>query len=171
MSSKERNLSTVPELDFSQLSEKSISIVVSEWNDDITFSLRNACLETLKKFGISEDNISVEYVPGTFELVYGSSLANQKHHPDAIVALGCVIKGETDHDKYINNAVSTGLMQLNLMLKKPVVFGVLTPNNKDQALDRAGGQYGNKGVEAAMTALKMLELKRKCSEQSQKIGF
>ncbi len=171
MSSKDKNLSDVKQEDFTALADKSIALVVSEWNEDITFSLAKACKKTLEKEGISSNRISVDYVPGSYELVMGSSLVNTKYNPDAIIALGCVIKGETDHDKYINQAVANGLIQLNIFLKKPVVFGLLTPNTKEQALDRAGGKYGNKGVEAAMTALKMLKLSSTINENTKKIGF
>ncbi len=171
MSSANKNLSDVKPADYGDLSNKVIAIVVSNWNEDITYSLRDACIRTLKSNGISEQNICIEYVPGAYELVYGVSLSNSKHKPDAIIALGCVIKGETDHDKYINQSVATGLMQLNLMLKKPVIFGLLTPNTKQQALDRAGGKYGNKGDEAAITALAMLRLQEESTTHNSKIGF
>ncbi|HWA34758.1 MAG TPA: 6,7-dimethyl-8-ribityllumazine synthase, partial [Cyclobacteriaceae bacterium] len=81
--------------------------------------------------------------------------------PDAVICLGCVIKGETKHDEYINNAVANGVTQLSLSIKKPVIFGVLTPNNLQQAKARAGGKHGNKGVEAAVTAIRMVTIKRR----------
>lgn len=133
-------------------------LVVSEYNSNITFALRDACIETLTKHGVKEKNIKIMFVPGTFELPCGAQTLNTQIKADAIICLGCVIKGETLHDEYINHAVAIGLMQLSLDLKKPVIFGVLTPNTLQQAKDRAGGKHGNKGVEAAVTAIKMVAL-------------
>lgn len=171
MSSANKNLSDIKDTDYGDLSKVKIAIITSDWNEDITYSLRDACIKTLVEAGVPKDSIFLEQVPGAYELVYGTTLANAKHKPDAVIALGCVIKGETDHDKYINQAVASGLMQLNLMLKKPVVFGVLTPNTKQQALDRAGGSHGNKGVEAAHTALRMMRMTQESSTSNSKIGF
>lgn len=137
---------------------KKVTVIVSEYNEDITFSLRDAAIETLLKHGVEEEDILLSHVPGTFELPSAAALLNRKDSPDALVCIGCVIKGETDHDKYINHAVAQGLVNLSLQISKPVIFGVLTPNTHQQAVDRAGGKHGNKGVEAAVTALKMLAL-------------
>jgi 6,7-dimethyl-8-ribityllumazine synthase len=97
-------------------------------------------------------------VPGTFELPYAAKQLATKGQ-DAVICIGCVIKGETDHDVYINSSVAHALQQLNLQYNMPFIFGVLTPNTEVQALDRAGGKHGNKGTEAAITALKMMNLK------------
>ncbi|MEX0812481.1 MAG: 6,7-dimethyl-8-ribityllumazine synthase [Chitinophagales bacterium] len=134
------------------------SVIVSEYNSDITFALRDAAIETLLKHHVKEEDILLDHVPGTFELPSAAAMLYKKYKPDALICIGCVIKGETDHDKYINHAVAQGLVNLSLEILKPVIFGVLTPNTHQQALDRAGGKHGNKGVEAAFTALKMLGL-------------
>jgi len=132
-------------------------IVVADYHTDITFSLRDAAIKTLIKHGASESDIEEVHAPGTFELPLAAAhlLSGGK---DAVICLGCVIKGETDHDKYINHAVAKGIMDLNLEYGQPVIFGVLTPNTKQQALDRAGGAHGNKGVEAAIAAIKMVNM-------------
>ncbi len=110
---------------------------------------------TLKEHGVREDDIYIQVVPGTFELPYAAQKLIKDEKLDAAICIGCVIKGDTDHDKYINAAVTNAIMDLNLKHELPVIFGVLTPNTKQQALDRAGGKHGNKGVEAAVSALKM----------------
>ena len=94
-------------------------------------------------------------MPGTFELPFAAKVLAETHHLTGVICLGCVIKGETDHDIYINTSVANALQQLNITFDIPFIFGVLTPNSEQQALDRAGGKHGNKGVEAAVTALKM----------------
>lgn len=134
---------------------KQFGIVVSEWNAEITLSLLSAAKATLLQHGVKEQDIHVKYVPGTFELVFGAKQHAQYHHLSAVICIGCVIKGETKHDEYISMSVAHGLQLLNAHQNIPFIFGVLTPNTMEQALDRAGGKYGNKGVEAAITALKM----------------
>lgn len=133
-----------------------VGIVVSEYHEEITNALLQSAVETLLKYEVKEENIVVDYVPGAYEMPLGALQLFQRHQVDAVITLGCVIKGETDHDKYINHAVAQGLMDLNLKYAKPFVFGLLTPNTMQQALDRAGGKYGNKGAECAIAALKML---------------
>ncbi len=103
----------------------------------------------------------VNYVPGSFELTLGAQLMAEKKKFDAIICLGCVIQGETKHFDFICNAVANGITQLNIKYNLPVIFGVLTPNSWQQAKDRSGGKHGNKGVEAAITAIKMVALKNK----------
>ena len=136
--------------------EGQFGIVVSEYHEEITSALLQGAIDTLLSHEVKQENIHVKYVPGAYELPLGCLLLNKKHGLDAVIALGCVVKGETDHDKYINHAVAQGLMDLNLKYAKPFVFGLLTPNTMQQALDRAGGKYGNKGAECAIAALKML---------------
>lgn len=135
-------------------------IVVSAYHEDITMPLYDGCKETLIKHGTPAAQIQTVFVPGAYELVGGAHQVLRTQQLDAVICLGCVIKGETDHDVYINHAVAEGLIQLNLQHHRPVIFGLLTPNNRQQALDRAGGQYGNKGIEAAITAIKMADLYR-----------
>ncbi len=134
---------------------KVFGIVVAEWNKHITFELLKGCIETLKQHQVDEQDIHIYYVPGTFELPFAAKKLAQSHHLSSVICLGCVIKGETDHDVYINNSVAYALQQLNMDFDIPFIFGVLTPNNEQQAIDRAGGIHGNKGIEAAVTALKM----------------
>lgn len=134
---------------------KSFGIVTAEWNKDITFELLRGCIDTLKLHGVQEEDIHLSFVPGTFELPYAAKALAKQQHLSSVICLGCVIKGETDHDVYINTSVANALQQLNLSFDIPFIFGVLTPNNEQQAIDRAGGKHGNKGVEAAITALKM----------------
>jgi len=135
-------------------------IVVAEWNFEVTSALANGAVETLKKHGAIENNITIKYVPGTFELPLGGQFFAELNNVDAIILLGCVIQGETRHFDYICEAVAQGTKDLNLKYNMPFIFGVLTTNNQQQAIDRAGGKHGNKGDEAAVTAIKMVELKK-----------
>lgn len=146
------------ELDLIQdISKKRFGIVVSEWNEKITSALLSGAKETLLKHGVKEENIFVTYVPGSFELTYGSKYMAEGEYLnlDAVIALGCVIRGETPHFEYVCQGVTQGITLLNATHKIPFIFGVLTTDTEQQALDRAGGIYGNKGVEAAITAIKM----------------
>jgi 6,7-dimethyl-8-ribityllumazine synthase len=130
-------------------------IVVSEWNQEITSALLEGALKRLKKHGVREEHILVKTVPGSFELPYGARLLAEEFSPHAVICLGCVIRGETSHFDYICQGVTQGITALNLNQPIPFIFGVLTTENQQQALDRAGGKHGNKGDEAAVTALKM----------------
>lgn len=134
-------------------------IVVAEWNFDITSALAKGAISTLQKHGATEENILIKYVPGTFELPLGAQYFAEMENVDAVILLGCVIQGETRHFDYICQGVTQGTTNLNLKYNKPFIFGVLTTDNQQQALDRAGGKYGNKGDEAAVTAIKMVHLK------------
>ena len=133
--------------------------MVSSYYEEITGALQKGCLETLLKYGVKQKHIFVQSAPGTFELPLAAKWMWGKKKADAVICLGCVIKGDTDHDLYINQAVSNAIMQLGLQTGAPFIFGVLTPNNMQQAKDRAGGKHGNKGVEAAIAALSMLSAK------------
>ena len=144
--------------DFSNLEKNKIGIVVSEWNKDITSNLLKGAQDKLIELGVKNENIKISWVPGSFELVYGCKELS-KQNLDAIIAIGCVIKGETDHYDFICEAVSNGIMQLNISCTIPIIFCVLTDHNKNQSLDRSGGKHGNKGVEAAIAALKMISYK------------
>jgi 6,7-dimethyl-8-ribityllumazine synthase len=140
------------------LSKKKFAIVVAEWNEEITDALYQGAYEGLLQLGVSKKNILRKNVPGTFELTLGALKMAEKKDIDAVICLGCVIQGETPHFDYICQAVAYGITELNIRTKKPVIFGVLTTLDKKQAEDRAGGKYGNKGEEAALTAVKMLEI-------------
>ncbi|HEY9045704.1 MAG TPA: 6,7-dimethyl-8-ribityllumazine synthase [Ohtaekwangia sp.] len=138
------------------LSRKKFAIVVAEWNSEITEALYSGAVESLIKNGVKKENIIRKTVPGTFELTLGSLWAAEDKSISAVISLGCVIQGETPHFDYICQAVAYGITEVNIKTKKPVIFGVLTTLNKQQSMDRAGGKYGNKGEEAALTAISML---------------
>lgn len=138
------------------LAKKKIAIVVAEWNEEITEALYEGALTCLKNHGVKKNNILRRTVPGSFELTTGALWMAEKKNVDAVICLGCVIQGETPHFDYICQAVAYGLTEVGIKTKKPVIFGVLTTLNKSQALERAGGKVGNKGEEAALTAIKML---------------
>jgi 6,7-dimethyl-8-ribityllumazine synthase len=135
-------------------------IAVAIWNQDITISLRDATIKTLTDNGAREEDIKVAYVPGTFELTYAAKLLSKQNIYDAIICLGCVIEGETKHFDLICESVAQGLTQLNIESETPVIFGVLTTYNLDQAKDRSGGKLGNIGDEAAITAIEMAALRK-----------
>lgn len=135
-------------------------IVVSEWNTEITEALYEGARSTLLKFGVSEYDVVRRNVPGSYELTLGAQLMAERKEFDAIICIGVVIQGETKHFDFICGAVGQGLTNLNIKYNLPVIFGVLTPNTMQQALDRAGGVHGNKGDEAAITAIKMAALKK-----------
>lgn len=137
---------------------KKIAIVVSEWNSNITENLLQGAYDTLLKFGVSSQDISIQRVPGSFELTFGAKTLIEKIHPDALIMLGCVIQGETPHFTYVCQSVTQGATELNIKYDVPVIFGLLTTTTLEQAKDRAGGRHGNKGDEAAITALKMIAL-------------
>ncbi|NNE29341.1 MAG: 6,7-dimethyl-8-ribityllumazine synthase [Saprospiraceae bacterium] len=171
MASSLKNLSKYNPEDIPDSSEINIGIVVSDWNEEITHALYEGCFETLTKHGVKEENIHTVQVPGSFELPSGAKLLASSEKVDAVICLGCVIKGETPHNEYINQAVATGLTTLSVMSGKPFIFGLLTPNTMEQAKDRAGGKHGNKGVEAAVTALRMVHLKKDLQSSPKGIGF
>lgn len=158
MSSADKNLSEFIAKNLPDISNKLFAIVVSEWNEEITGALYEGAYNTLIAYGAKDENIFKAEVPGSFELSLGSQKFAQREDIDAVIALGCVIQGETKHFDFICQAVANGITEVGLKYNKPVIFGVLTPNNMQQALDRAGGIHGNKGDEAAFTAIKMLGL-------------
>ncbi|MCB0598674.1 MAG: 6,7-dimethyl-8-ribityllumazine synthase [Lewinellaceae bacterium] len=171
MASTLKNLSEYNEANVPSAEGLSFGIVVSEWNSKITHSLYEGCYDTLLKHGAKEDDIHLLQVPGSFELAVGAKMLADEHKSDAVICLGCVIKGETKHNEYINYAVANGLTSLSLFYSRPFVFGVLTPDSEEQALERAGGKHGNKGVEAAVTAIRMASLKKGMKGSKPKIGF
>lgn len=155
----EYDLTSVP----SAVSMK-FAIVVAEWNYEITGALAQGAVDTLKKHGATEQNIEVKHVPGSFELTLGAQYMAEFTDADAIIILGCVIQGETRHFDFICQGVTQGITQLNMKYNKPFIFGLLTTDNQQQALDRSGGRLGNKGDEAAVTAIKMLALKEELTK-------
>ncbi|OFY75350.1 MAG: 6,7-dimethyl-8-ribityllumazine synthase [Bacteroidetes bacterium RBG_19FT_COMBO_42_7] len=135
-------------------------IVVADWNHEVTNALLDGATTTLKKHGATEKNIVVRHVPGSFELTLGAQFLAEYDDLDAVICLGCIIQGETPHFNYLCQGVTQGITQLNLEYNIPFIFGVLTTLDLDQALERAGGRLGNKGAEAAITAIKMAALQR-----------
>lgn len=171
MASSLKNLSEYNEDNIPSGKDKTFGIVVSDWNRHITHALYEGCVEALKKHDVAETNIHIVQVPGAFELPAGAKMLAGYHKLDAVICLGCVIKGETSHDEYINQSVANGLMTLGLASGIPCIFGVLTPNTEEQAKERAGGKYGNKGVEAAVSALRMANLRSSLKSTKSSIGF
>jgi 6,7-dimethyl-8-ribityllumazine synthase len=156
MSSANKNLSEFRTNELPEIQHKKFAILVSEWNEEVTNALYAGAYETLIKHGAQEKNIISQTVPGSFELTLGAQKMAQKPDIDAVICLGCVIQGETKHFDFICHAVAQGITDVSIKFNKPVIFGVLTPNTQEQAMDRAGGKHGNKGDEAAITAIKML---------------
>ncbi len=164
MASSQKNLSTYTSDNLANIENVRFGIVVSEWNDEVTEALYAGAYDTLIKHGARKEHIVKTYVPGSFELSLGCQLLAQDERFDAVIALGCVIQGETKHFDFICDAVAHGITEVGLKYNKPVIFGVLTTNNLKQALDRSGGKHGNKGDEAAITAIKMIGFKNKISK-------
>ncbi|MEZ4793855.1 MAG: 6,7-dimethyl-8-ribityllumazine synthase [Gelidibacter sp.] len=160
MATKKQNLSSYDKATIPNAKDFRFGIVVSEWNANITDNLSKGAFETLVKHGVLEKNILIWNVPGSFELVYGSKKMMEQN-VDAIIAIGSVIQGDTKHFDFVCEAVSQGIKDLNVLHDTPVIFCVLTDNTMQQAIDRSGGKHGNKGVEAAVTAIKMAELRKK----------
>ena len=157
MASALHNLSSYDPSTVPDGSQWKIGIVVSEWNEDVTGALLQGAYDTLLKHGVQAQNITVKTVPGSFELVYGSAWMTQQTDVDAVIAIGCVIRGDTPHFDYICQGTTQGLAELNRKAVVPVIYGLLTCNTLQQALDRCGGALGNKGDECAVTALKMIQ--------------
>ncbi len=141
--------------------DKIIAIVVSEWNLPVTNNLLMGAVDTLIAAGVTEDDIIIEYVPGSVELTFGAKTLIEDTMAHAVIVLGCVIQGETAHFDYVCDSVTQGITTLNLEYDTPVIFGVLTTNNQEQAEARAGGSHGNKGEDCAIAALKMIALQEK----------
>lgn len=159
MATENKNLSQYDKNTLPNVSNLSFGIVVSEWNEDITEGLYQGAFDTLTDNDVNPENIIRWNVPGSFELIYGCKKMMEKHPGlSGIIAIGSVIQGETKHFDFVCEGVTQGIKDLNILGKMPVIFCVLTDNNKQQSLDRSGGKHGNKGVEAAVAAIKMTEL-------------
>jgi 6,7-dimethyl-8-ribityllumazine synthase len=154
MSSVHQNLSEIKNLPDS--AGKKIAIIVSKWNDSITNALLDGAVKTLLSANVKQVDIVIKEVPGTFELPFGAQQMIRSIKPDAVICLGCVIQGETRHFDFICDATANGIMRVSLDNELPVIFGVLTTDTMQQAVDRSGGLHGNKGIEAAATALQLL---------------
>lgn len=159
MATANTNLSNYDKTALPNSADFKIGIVVSEWNSEVTDGLLEGALHTLVECGVLKENITVYKVPGSFELIYAAKKV-QSSGVDAVITIGCVIQGETKHFDYVCAGVTQGVKDLNIQNDVPVIFCVLTDNNKQQSLDRSGGKHGNKGVEAAITALKMIDFNR-----------
>lgn len=161
MSSSLKNLSDFSHIQVGSAENLKFAIVVSQWNAQITGALLNGAYKGLLDHGATEENIELIEVPGSYELISGSDIALRNTAFDAVITLGCVIQGETRHFDFICDAVANGIAQVAIKYNKPVIFGVLTTDNEQQALDRAGGKHGNKGEEAAITAIQMALIHKK----------
>lgn len=160
MATKNHNLSDYDINSVPDATGMKFGIVVAEWNENITASLLDGAKQTLMKNGVFPEDITVMTVPGSFELVYGASQM-VKTGMDAVIAIGCVIRGDTPHDRYICQGVTSGLARLNAVQDVPVIYGLITTLDMEQAEERAGGKMGNKGDECAITAIKMVDFKRR----------
>src|SRR5688572_28299474 len=165
MATAEKNLSDFNKEEIPNGADFKIGIVVSEWNGDITSNLLKGTLQVLKESGVEDDNIVVKYVPGAFELPLGCQMLLESDEDiDGVVAIGCVIQGDTKHFDYVCQAATQGIMHVNLEYNTPVSFCLLTDNTKQQSIDRSGGKHGNKGIECTVACLKMVALQNKLEE-------
>ncbi|HLS96884.1 6,7-dimethyl-8-ribityllumazine synthase [Sphingobacterium allocomposti] len=155
MSSSLKNLSDFSHMEVGRAEGLKFAIVVSQWNAQVTGSLLDGALRSLQQHGAKETDIEVVQVPGSYELISGADIILRNREIDAVICLGCVIQGETRHFDFICDAVANGIANVSIKYNKPVIFGVLTTDNLEQAMDRAGGKHGNKGEEAAVTAIQM----------------
>jgi 6,7-dimethyl-8-ribityllumazine synthase len=171
MASALKNLSQYVVENIPNASDFVFGIVVADWNAEITHALYEGCYDTLVQHGANPDKIYTFQVPGSFELPAGARMLAGQHNPDAVICLGCVIKGDTNHNEYINQAVANALAQMSIASGRAFIFGLLTTNDHQQAVDRSGGKHGNKGVEAAVTAIRMAALRKNSSGGKKSIGF
>lgn len=171
MASELKNLSAFEGSEIPDATEMKFGIVWAEWNYEITNGLMQGAYKTLIKHGAKPENITTKTVPGAFELPLGAQYLSESGNIDAVICIGCVIQGDTKHFDFICDAVAKGITNLNLKYNKPFIFGVLTTNTMEQAKDRTGGKHGNKGDEAAVTAIKMLALRDSFELNKTKIGF
>lgn len=167
MATKNKNLSAYNPKEIPSAKKMKFGIVVSDWNDVVTHALLDGAYKTLIEHGAKEENILVKHVPGTFELTLGAQFMAEYADLDGVICLGCVIQGETRHFDFICQSVTHGITELNMNYNIPFIYGVLTTNDMEQAQERAGGKHGNKGVEAAITAIKMAELQKEMEEMEE----
>ncbi|MFT5754993.1 MAG: 6,7-dimethyl-8-ribityllumazine synthase [Flavobacterium sp.] len=158
MATENKNLSNYDKKTIPNVKDFRFGIVVSEWNDDVTEGLYKGAFDALVDCGAVSENILRWNVPGSFELIFGAKKMHEEAGVDVIIVIGSLIKGETMHFEYVCEGVTQGIKDLNLMYDIPTIFCLLTDNNKQQSLDRSGGKHGNKGVEAAIAAIKMVTL-------------
>lgn len=171
MATENKNLSYYDNETIPNAENMRFGVVVSEWNKNITEGLLNGALQALKENNVPEENILIHWTPGSFELALGAQHLLEFTTVDGVIALGSVIQGETKHFDFVCQGVTQGIMDVSIKYNKPVIFGVLTDNTLQQAIDRSGGKHGNKGIECAIACIKMIDLKKKLSEPKPKVGF
>lgn len=157
MATEGHNLSAYDKTKVPNAENMRFGIVVSEWNSEITNGLYQGALDALTDCGAQPEHIKTFHVPGSFELIYGCKKVLT--YVDVVIAIGSVIKGETKHFDFVCDGVTQGIKDLNVLHNTPVIFCVLTDDNKQQSLDRSGGKHGNKGAEAAIAAIKMADFR------------
>ena len=170
MSTKDRQSASFDSSRITDIDKLQIGIVVAEWNKDITDGLLSGAKQELLDSGIQENNILVHYVPGSYELPLGAQFILE-YTGVAVICLGSVIRGETAHFDFVCDSCNQGIKDVGLKYNSPVMFGVLTDDNKEQSIARSGGKLGNKGNEAATAALEMLALKQSLNKPKGKVGF
>lgn len=161
MATENKNLSHYDKNTIPNAKDFRFGIVVSEWNGHITGGLYQGAVDTLIDCGALPENIIKWDVPGSFELIYGAKRMMDTQNVDCVITIGCVIKGETMHFEFVCEGVTQGIKDLNVICDIPVIFCLLTDNNEQQSIDRSGGRHGNKGIEAAITAIKMTDLRQR----------
>lgn len=171
MATAKVNLSALESIPLTNPSKIKIGLVVSEWNKKITDKLLEGAISALKENKILEDNIIIQRVPGTFELPLGAQYLLENNLVHGVITIGCVIQGETKHFDFVCQGATQGIVQVGLRYNKPVSFCVLTDQNEQQSIDRSGGKHGNKGVECAISCLKMIHLKEEIAKPTSNIGF
>lgn len=159
MATAEKNLSHFDRDQIPDAGDMRIGVVVAEWNREITDNLLEGSRKTLLDAGLLESNLIVHRVPGSFELPLGAQWLLEHQAVDGVVALGSVIQGETRHFEFVCNAVAKGIQDVNIKYGRPVIFGVLTDDTKQQAIDRSGGKHGNKGIDCAVAVIQMVALR------------
>ncbi|KGO90250.1 6,7-dimethyl-8-ribityllumazine synthase [Flavobacterium suncheonense] len=164
MATENKNLSNYDKNTIPSAKDFRFGIVVSEWNDKITEGLYSGCEAALLDCGALKENLIRWNVPGSFELVYGAQRMIVTQEVDCVIVIGCVIKGETMHFEFVCEGVTQGIKDLNVQTDVPVIFCLLTDNNEQQSIDRSGGKHGNKGIEAAIAAIKMADLRRNTAQ-------
>ena len=165
MATEYHNLSSYDPTKVPNGSDMRIGIVVSEWNEEITNALLKGAFQTLTKNGVVPENILLDYLPVSFDLTFGSKHMAENKNIDAVIILGCVVRGGTPHFDYVCSGVTQGITHLNTIYDIPFIFGLLTTDDMQQAIDRAGGIHGNKGDECAITAIKMIDFYRRNLEE------
>lgn len=166
MSSEHQSLSSIQMVNIPDVDHFHFTIITATWNTEITSALEHGCLDTLIKNGVSNENIRLLKVPGSWELISAARNVVSTTNTSAVICIGAVIQGGTPHFEYICQGVTQGLANLSSSQNIPIIYGVLTLNTMEQAIERSGGRLGNKGVEAAVTALEMAEYRRNLNRNS-----